>query len=105
MTLMPSENKLEEIHNWYLSLLGVYRKLFGEFEVSFSSNKCEMTIFNKVYEYSVKLIIENNKLQQIVFINIPESMLQVYNEVREWCIRLNDSRLIMHFLTNLEGLI
>ncbi|KAL6122325.1 hypothetical protein NUSPORA_00626 [Nucleospora cyclopteri] len=103
LTIMNTENDIEEIFFWYNSVVDFYRGLFGEVKYKIDEGILEITVVGKKRE--IKLILIDKKLRDIQIVNLEEERMEEermkeFLKYKEWCIGMNDGRAIISRFIN-----
>lgn len=92
LTLINTTNDIEDIFYWQKMISTIYKIIFGEIKYKIMDNKYKITIF---YKIELNLIICNKTLIDIDITDYNETEIKNFTILKEWCIKMNDPRLIL----------
>lgn len=106
MTIVNTENNMEEIYFWQKALSDFYKNFFGEIkhEVQKDGKTCVLTMFTKREDIEeVKITLYNKKLTDIqIFGKKLELYMETYLKLKELCLMANDPRMFLMYIIILE---
>ena len=104
MTIVNTENNMEDIYFWQKALLCFNKKLFGEIKHEISSDENTLTISCLTESEEISRVEIKIKKQKLTDIQIYGENIQKYMEeylkIKEKCLFLNDPKLILLFVAN-----
>lgn len=92
LTLVNTTNDIEDIFYWQKMISTIYKTIFGEIKYKIIDNKYKITIF---YKIELNLTICNKTLIDIDITDYNEAEIKNFTILKEWCIKINDPRLIL----------
>lgn len=125
LTVVNTENDIEEIYYWQKAIQEIYKTALGEIEVisgdnnrdinnganinngasinrdiNNSSTACELVLRNISTSYgpvSLSFTVSNKKLLDITPLEMPEKYIGEFMQLKEQCIKIDDPRILLTY--------
>lgn len=97
LTIINTDNYIEDIYSWYEGVDEFFRKLFGNITLQMIDDRCVIKI--EYNDGNLEVILKNKRIHEINFnCSVSESLLDRIDEVKAYCSKIGDIRILFAFL-------
>lgn len=97
LTIINTDNYIEDIYSWYEGVEEFFRKLFGNVSLQMIDDRCVIRM--EYNDGNLEIILKNKKIHEMNFnCSVSESLLRQLEEVKAYCSKIGDIRILFAFL-------
>ena len=99
LTIINTDNFIEDIFYWKRNYLDFLEQIFGQITVSISGDKFTFKVTQK--ENILEFVVKGKQLiESYLSKNLPSEILEEFERMKEYSIKINDARPLLSFFTN-----